>query len=107
MSVPVLTWPQALARGLPVVWLVETDMRQGWPELLAAEPAADWRLAVRSVAEKLANGQPGWVDDAATTVPYHKDAAFRRVSLECVLRGFGATEEAPMLEPEQERVGNN
>ena len=39
--------------------------------LLAAEPAAHWRLAARSVAGKVV-GRPGWADGAAAVIPFRK-----------------------------------
>lgn len=81
-----------IARDVRLVWVAETDMRHGWQQYTQMG-LHGWRDALieltsgtgfNDVASAIRNR------NFAAVIPYYKDSAFRRVSIQQILEALGA-----------------
>jgi hypothetical protein len=110
---PGLRVPKASSTQMPIIWVVESDMRHGWSNYQNSdwERRKDhgWQDALRhlqaSIAENSVFFTQGWItaEMFEGVIPFYKDAAFKNKSLACILKEIGAK---PMDEAELRRNGS-
>ena len=90
--------PEACPAQLPIILVVESDMRHGWSQYQAFDPEGrkdhGWQDALRDLQTRIDSEffTKGWISAQMFehVIPFYKDLSFRNKSLACILKQIGA-----------------